>query len=210
MSRGPWERHKPAEYYSASEWDKLQWACGIPSRFWKLKPNYVIPATFQYESKKNGIERVTAAVQQEYLTERLAHPELLSNNRLVCITSYPSDEHGMAAACLMARSLIEKQWQAETTVKVRVDDIQDFEQAAKLDVPFFSVEPDMLLIHNINENTPRQRLALVRDLLLKYEGTYRGVVAACENPLKFAREVLHIEPQEFYHFEGRPKKVIER
>lgn len=209
MSRGPWERIKTDEYHKATDWDKVQWACGIPYRFWNIKPACINPSAFQYEGKKE-IERTPANIQVDYLKERQKHPELLKNNRLVCFTSHPSDEHALAAACLLARGLIAEQWEGHQSVKVRVDDIQDYEHAMRLQVPFYSVEPEMLLIHNLNENTPRARLSLVRDILLKHEGAYRGVVAACENPLKFARDILKIEPQEFYHFEGRPSKVITR
>jgi len=208
MSRGPWNRRKPREYYTASKWNRVQWACGIPQRFWGIKQDSVVPSSFQYENKDGSIQRIASSTQQEYLNARIEHPELLTENRLICITSYPSDEHGLAAACLLASKLVEKQWAANKAPKVRIDDIQDYEQARKLQVPFFSVEPDMLLIHNLNDNTSRERLSLVRDILLSFEGTYRGVVAAADNPLKFARETLRIEPHESYHFEGRPRKII--
>jgi hypothetical protein len=209
MSRGPWERRKTKQYHQGSDWDKVQWACGIPSRFWNIKPAFINPSAFQYEAKE-GRERTPANLQIEYLNERQTNPELLTANRLAVFTSHPSDEHGLAAACLLARGLAAKQWEGHEQIKVRVDDIQDYEHAMRLRVPFYSGEPDMLLLYNLNENTPRDRLSLVRDILLNHEGSYRGVVAACENPLKFAREFLHIEPQEFYHFEGRPQKVISR
>ncbi len=209
MSRGPWERRKTEEYHKGSDWDKVQWACGIPSRFWNIKPAFINPSAFQYEAKE-GRERTPANIQIEYLTERQTNPELLKAERLVVFSSSPSDEHALAAACLLGRGLAAQQWEAHEQIKVRIDDIQDYEQAKRLSLPFYSGDPDMLLLHNLNENTPRDRLSLVRDVLLRYNGSYRGVVCACENPLKFAREFLHIEPQEFYHFEGRPQKVITR
>ena len=208
--RGPWNRRKPKEYHTASEWDKVQWACGIPQRFWELKSNHISPAAFQYKNKDKSIQRISASLQQDYLEARLSHPELLLENRIVCITSHPTDEHGLAAASLLASSLIGHRWEKREIIKVRVDDIQDYEQALKLDLNFFPVEPDMLFIHNLSENSSRERLSLARDLLLKMEGTYRGVVASCENPLKFSREVLKIEPHESYHFENRPQKVMTR
>ncbi len=134
----------------------------------------------------------------------------MTENRLVCITSYPTDEHGLAAACLLASALIGKRWENNEVIKVRVDDIQDYEKALKLDLNFFSVQPDILFIHNLNENSSKERLSLARDLMLSMEGTYRGIVASCENPLKFARDILRIDPHESYHFGENLTKVIAR
>jgi hypothetical protein len=202
-------RHKPPEYYSASDFEKMQWACGIPSRYWSVSPASIRPVSIQYEHDK-GVERISAALQSEYLKERIAEPDLLRGNRFVCITSSPTDEYAMAAGCLLATTIIEAGW-PNSPVKVRMVDAQDHEAAVlRKEEEFFSVTPEFLAIYNLNENTSRERLSLVRDLLLSLEGIYRIVIAASENPLEFARGHLHMEPQEVYHFEGKSRKVISR
>ncbi len=106
MTRGPWDRIKPPEYHTASDFDKMKWACGIPSRFWSVKLNQIRPAAATYELGDH-IERISAAVQTKYLKERVTNPTLLDSNRLVCFASSPTDEHALAAACLLASAYIE-------------------------------------------------------------------------------------------------------
>lgn len=203
MNRGPWERLKPPEYHSACDYDKVQWACGIPPRHWNVQLDSLSFAAATYE---NGGEmaRIAPTTQKEYFIARVAEAKtLLKKNRFVCITSSPTDEQGLAAACLLAASYIEKEWEAEAPVRVRVDDIQDYEQALKLGKAFYTSRPEVLFIHNINENSSKERLSLVRDLMLNFEGCYRGVVAAHKSPLVFARDFLKMEPAEVYHFTGK-------
>ena len=116
----------------------------------------------------------------------------------------------MAAACVLASAYIGAAHLAEQPVKVRVDDIQDYEKCLKLDKQFFSTEPDVIILYNLNNNSSRQRLQLAGDLLREFEGVYRAVVATSDSPLAFARDELHHEPQEVYHFEGNPRKVSSR
>ena len=211
MSRNqPWRRrNKPLEYHQASDFEKLLWACGIPSRYWSVALSSLRPVAVTYESN-DGIERISASTQAEYLKERVSNPELLQSNRFVCISSCPSDEHAMAAASLLARTAIQDGWENEDVVKVRMIDIQDYESSRKDDEEFFSISPEMLLIHNLNEDSSKERVSLARDLLRSMEEIYRVVVVASDSPLKFAREFLRLEPQEVYQFEGKPRKVISR
>ncbi len=202
-------RTRPPEYYAASDIEKLQWACGIPSRYWSVGADALRPVSYQYMFRGKP-QRFSAADQEEYLKARIEEPELLRKNRFVCITSYPTDTHAMSAGCLLAYKAIQAREEAKEVVKVRVVDIQDYEQGRKDDEKFFSVQPEMIVVYNLSEDTPKERLTLVRDLLLSLEGIYRVVVASSENPLKFAREFLHIEPQEAYHFEGKARRVMRR
>jgi len=205
----PWNRQKPREYYEASDFEKVQWSCGIPSRFWNVKLSSIHPSAAKYVLDGQH-SPVKASDQLRYLTERVENPELLNSNRFACFTSYPTDEHAMAAACVMASAYIEEAYMATQPVKVRIDDIQDYEQCIGLKKEFYSVAPDVLIIYNLNDNTSRSRLQLVADILKKYEGVYRAVVASHNSPLEFSRDVLKMEPQEVYHFEGRPRKVSSR
>ncbi len=209
----PWERQRPPEYYSASDFEKLQWVAGIPERFWNTAVSSVRPKTFKYEQGKSytaddAIEQVTAATQQSYLTARLEQPSLLDSNRLVVMTSSPTDEHALAAVCLMATALIRRAAETVSVPRARVDDIQEYEKCVALNRDFYPTAPTFLAIHNLTPNTSKERLSLVRDLMRRYDGIYRVVVAAAENPFDFARKSLYMEPQEVYHFEGRPKKKM--
>jgi len=210
MSRNqPWRRrNKPLEYHQASEFEKLLWACGIPSRYWNVALSSLRPVAITYESN-GGIERISASTQAEYLKERVSNPELLQGNRFVCVSSCPSDEHAMAAASLLARAAIQDKFPGEV-VKVRMIDIQDYEASRSDDIEFFSSSPEMLLIHNLNEDSSKERISLARDLLRSMEEIYRVAVVASDSPLKFAREFLRLEPQEVYQFEGKPRKVMSR
>jgi len=89
-------------------------------------------------------------------------------------------------------------------------DIQDYEASLADDIEFFSTTPEMLLIHNLNEDSSKERIRAARDLLRSQEEIYRVAIVASDNPLKFAREFLRLEPQEVYQFEGKPRKVISR
>jgi len=209
MSRQPWKRQKPPEYHTASDFEKMQWACGIPSRFWNTKLSSIHPVIAKYDFKGKPTQ-VNAPIQIRYLKDRHDNPDLLACNRLACFTSIPTDEHAMAAACLLATSYIEQEWKAHRAVRVRVDDIQDYEKCLSIDKEFYSTEPDIVILYNFNDNSSRERLALASDLLKKFEGVYRAVVAASDSPLTFAKERLFLEPQEVYHFEGNPRKVSSR
>jgi len=211
MSRNqPWRRrNKPLEYHQASDYEKLLWACGIPSRYWNVALSSLRPVGFTYESS-NGIEHISASTQTEYLKERISNPELLQSNRFVCVASCPSDEHAMAAASLLACAAIKDGHENGDVVKVRMLDIQDYEASLADDIEFFSTTPEMLLIHNLNEDSSKERIGAARDLLRSQEEIYRIAVVASDNPLKFAREFLRLEPQEVYQFEGKPRKVISR
>jgi hypothetical protein len=214
----PWERQRPPEYYSASDFEKLQWVAGIPARFWNTAVSSIRPAAFQWATKQPGrtrggsskdeVTRVTTATQQSYLTARLEQPELLDENRLVVMTSWPTDEHALAAASLLATALIRRSVEQVTVARVRLDDIQEYEKCLSLKRDFYPTPPKFLAIHNLTPNTSRERLSLLRDLLNSNEGSYRVVVVAADNPFKFARESLYMEPDEVYHFEGRPKKKM--
>jgi hypothetical protein len=92
---------------------------------------------------------------------------------------------------------------------VRVDDIQDYEQCRRINKSFYSGEPDIAVLYNVDPNSSRERLSLIKDLLVHLEGSYRIVVAAADNPFQFARELLHMEPGEVYHFEGKPRKIVQ-
>lgn len=203
----PWERQRPPEYYSASDFEKQQWVAGIPARFWNTSMSSVRPKSFKYASV-DGMENVTAITQQNYLTARLKQPELLDSSRLVVMTSSPTDEHALAAVSLLATALIRRAAESLTIPRARVDDIQEYEKCLELNRDFYPTAPTFLAIHNLTPNSSRERLSLVRDLLNKNEGIYRVVIAAAENPFQFARECLYMEPQEVYHFEGRPKKMV--
>ena len=210
MSRNPWNRQKPPEYYAASDFERMQWACGIPSRFWNTLLSSIHPVIAKYNFK-GKVEQAKASDQLLYLTERINNPELLDTNRLACFTSFPTDEHALAAACLLATSYIAQAWNEERAVRVRVDDIQDYEKCRALGKDFYSTDPDIVILYNLNDNSSRERLSLVSDLLKNdFEGIYRAVVGASESPLKFAKEKLFLEPQEVYHFEGKPRKVSSR
>ncbi len=215
----PWERQRPPEYHSASDFEKLQWVAGIPARFWNTAVSSVRPAAFQWTTKKSPdrvrggsakdeTTRVTAALQKQYLTARLEEPDLLESNRLVVMTSSPTDEHALAAASLLATALIRRAVEQVTLARVRLDDIQEYEKCLLLKRDFYPTPPKFLAIHNLTPNTSRERLSLLRDLLSSNEGSYRVVVATADNPFKFARESLFMEPDEVYHFEGRPKKKM--
>ncbi len=209
MWRDPWERRKPPEYYRAAEFEKLQWACGIPSRHWNTKLSSIHPTAVIHDFKGN-VDRIKAIDQAQYLEERVHKPELLNCNRIACFTSIPTDEHALAAACLLASAYIEMARDAGKAVRVRIDDIQDYEKAEKFNKEFYSVAPDIVILYNLNDNSSRQRLSLACDLMKNFEGTYRAVVATSDNSLKFAREKLYLEPQEVYQFEGRPRKISSR
>ena len=202
----PWKRQKPPEYYSASDFEKQQWVAGIPSRFWNTAVSSVRPKSFKYKSSSTGMESVPAATQQSYLDARLERTDLLEANRLVVMTSSPTDEHALAAASLFATSLLRKAAEELAVPRARVDDIQEYEKCLMLGRDFYPTAPKFLAIYNLTPNTSRERLSLVRDLINNNEGIYRVVVAAAENPFQFARESLYLEPQEVYHFEGRPRK----
>lgn len=206
--RAPWERQKPQEYHKASDFEKLQWVAGIPSRLWNTASSSINCTTFKYEGKGSEIERVTAATQQKYLKARLEQPELMDSNRLVIMTGSPTDEHALAAACLLATAAIQRAHSESRISKVRVDDIQDYERCRSLGREFYSIEPEVLMLYNLCPNSSRERLSLARDLVNSHEGTYRVVVAAADNPFEFARKSLYMEPHEVYHFEGRPKKKL--
>jgi hypothetical protein len=151
---------------------------------------------------------VSAALQTKYLTARIEQPELMVANRLVVMTSSPTDEHALAAACLLATAAIRRAKEETSIARVRVDDIQDYEKSIALKREFYAIEPDLLVLYNLNPNSSRERLSLARDLLGSNEGMYRIVVAAADNPLEFAQRSIYMEPHEVYHFEGRPKKKI--
>ncbi len=210
MSREPWKRQKPPEYYRASGFEKMQWACGIPSRFWNTNPSSIHPVIAKYDFK-GDVQHVKASDQSQYLTERIKHPDLLACNRLACFTSIPTDEHALAAACLLATAYIAQAWNADQAIRVRIDDIQDYEKCLSIDKEFYSTEPDVVVLYNLNNNSSRERLALAGDLLkTTFEGVYRAVVATSDSPLGFAKEKLFLEPQEIYYFEGNPRKVSSR
>jgi len=206
---GPWERRKPPEYYAASDFEKVQWACGIPCRFWNTGPASMRHVTFKYTGHDNSMESVSASVQKKYFNARLAQPELMEMNRVICITSTPSDDYALSAACLMATAAIKLAWESEALPRVRVDDIQDYEKSIERKKEFYSAQPNMLVLYNFNPNSSRERLALAKDLLNSFEGAYRIIVAAADNPLEFARKHLYMEPHETYHFEGKPRKVLQ-
>jgi hypothetical protein len=206
----PWNRIKPPEYHAASEFERMQWACGIPQRFWNTKLSSIHPVTAKYDFK-DEVQQVKVSDQLEYLTERERNPELLDCNRFACFTSIPTDEHALAAACLLATAYISQEWKAHRAIRVRVDDIQDYEKCLSVGKDFYSTDPDVVILYNFNDNSSRERLTLASDLLKnKFEGVYRAVVAASDSPLKFAKEKLFLEPQEVYHFEGKPRKVSSR
>ncbi len=204
----PWKRQRPPEYYSASDFEKLQWVAGIPERFWNTAVSSVRPKSFKFEDNSNEMVQVSAALQKQYLTARLEQPDLLESNRLVVMTSSPTDEHALAAASLLATALIRRSVEQITIARVRLDDIQEYEKCLSLKRDFYPTSPKFLAIHNLTPNTSRERLSLLRDLLSSNEGSYRVVVAAADNPFKFARESLFMEPDEVYHFAGRPKKKM--
>jgi hypothetical protein len=205
--RAPWERPKSSEYHKASDFEKQQWVAGIPSRFWGTAASSIRPKTFKYEGK-GEMTNVPAATQQTYLTARIEQPDLMASNRLVIMTSSPTDEHALAAAALLATAAIKKAMYETKIPRVRFDDIQDYERCLSLKLDFYTVDPEILILHNLNDNSSRERLSLARDLMNSNEGVYRVIVAAADNPFQFAREVLYVEPQEVYHFAGRPKKKI--
>ncbi len=210
MSREPWQRQKPPEYYTASPFERMQWACGIPSRFWNTKSDSIHPVIAKYNFNDKPLH-IGAREQLQYLTERRDNPDLLDCNRLACFTAIPTDEHALAAACLLATAYIAQKWNANQAIRVRVDDIQDYEKCRSIDKGFYSTDPDVVILYNFNDNSSRERLTLASDLLKnKFEGVYRAVVAASDSPLKFAKEKLFLEPQEVYHFEGNPRKVSSR
>jgi hypothetical protein len=185
----------------------LQWVAGIPSRFWNTSADSIRCTAFKYERGKE-IERVPAATQQKYLKARLEQPELMNANRLVIMTASPTDEHALAAACLLATAVILRAQSESRISKVRVDDIQDYEKCLSLGREFYNSEPEVLVLYNFSPNSARTRLSLAKDLLNSHEGKYRVIVAAADNPFQFARESLYMEPHEVYHFEGRPKKKL--
>ena len=204
----PWKRQRPPEYYAASDFEKLQWVAGIPARFWNTAVSSVQPKSFKFADSSSKMVQVSAALQKQYLTARLEQPDLLEANRLVVMTSSPTDEHALAAVSLLATALIRRAMEQVTIARVRLDDIQEYEKCLSLKRDFYPTPPKFLAIHNLTPNTSRERLSLLRDLLNSNEGSYRVVVAAADNPFKFARESLFMEPDEVYHFEGRPKKKM--
>jgi hypothetical protein len=211
MSREPWKRQKPPEYWAASHFEKMQWACGIPSRFWNTKQTSIHPSVAKYQFKDDPPIHIGAREQHKYLTERYDNPELLDVNRLACFSSIPTDEHALAAACLLATQYIAQGWNAHRAIRVRVDDIADYEKSKTLGREFYSSDPDVVVLYNLNANSSRERLQLAGDLLKNdFEGIYRAVVVTGDSPLKFAKEKMFLEPQEVYHFEGKPRKVSSR
>ena len=204
----PWERQRPPEYYSASDFEKLQWVAGIPARLWNTAVSSVRPKSFKFEDSSDEMVQVSAALQKQYLAARLEQPDLLESNRLVVMTSSPTDEHALAAASLLATALLRRSVEQMTIARVRLDDIQEYEKCLSLKRDFYPTPPKFLAIHNLTPNTSRERLSLLRDLLRSNEGSYRVVVAAADSPFKFSREFLFMEPDEVYHFEGRPKKKM--
>ena len=209
MSRGVWERIKPPEYYSATDFEKAQWACGIPPRYWDsgLTSIYPAPAVYSFQGKR---ERIAPAIQSLYLKDRVENPELLNDNTFACFSSIPTDEHAMAAVCALANAYLAKAWEADQPLKVRIDDIQDYEDSLKTGKIFYPVIPDILVLHNLDDNSSKERLSLVKDVIKRFEGKYRAVVASSPSPLGFARDKLFCEPQEVYFFSGLPRKVVSR
>jgi hypothetical protein len=203
----PWERQKPSEYYTASDFEKLQWVAGLPARFWNTALSSIRPKGLKIKEDKE-IVNISAALQTQYLAARIEQPGLMNANRLVVMTSSPTDEHALAAACMLATAAIRRAFDERTVSKIRVDDIQEYEKCLSLKREFYTIAPKLLVIHNLNPNTSRERLSLVRDLLNANEGVYRVVVAAAESPFEFAQKSLYMEPNEVYHFEGRPKKRL--
>lgn len=204
----PWERQRPPEYHSASDFEKQQWVAGIPARFWNTSLSSIRPKSFKVEEGTDEMVQVTAALQTKYLTARIEDPDLMDANRLVVMSSSPTDEHALAAACILATALIRRAFENSEIARVRVDDIQDYEKCLALKKDFYPRKPNFLVLYNLNPNTSRERLSLVRDLMTDAEGAYRVIVATAEDPFAFARKSLYMEPQEAYHFEGRPKKKM--
>jgi hypothetical protein len=204
----PWERRKPPEYHKASDFEKLQWVAGIPARFWNTALSSIRPKGLKVDNGDDGMVNVSAALQTKYLTARIEQPELMVANRLVVMTSSPTDEHALAAACLLATAAIRRADEETSIARVRVDDIQDYEKSIALERDFYTIQPDLLVLYNLNPNSSRERLSLARDLLGSNEGVYRIVVATADNPMEFAQQSLYLEPHEVYRFEGRPKKKL--
>lgn len=203
----PWKRQKPTEYHKASDFERQQWVAGIPARFWNTSFTSIRPKGFKVDEGKKEMVQVTAALQTKYLTARIEDTALMDANRLVVMTSSPTDEHALAAACILATAKIRAAFPLKIA-DVRVDDIQEYEKCISLKRDFYPREPKFLALYNLNPNTSRERLSLVRDLVNNAEGAYRIVVATADDPFEFARKSLYMEPQEVYHFEGRPKKKL--
>lgn len=203
----PWERQRPPEYHSASDFERQQWVAGIPSRFWNTALTSIRPKSFKVEEGSDEMVQVSAALQTKYLTARIDDPDLMDANRVVVMTSSPTDEHALAAACILATAKIRAAFPLKIA-DVRVDDIQDYEKCIAYKRDFYPRKPKFLCLYNLNPNTSRERLSLVRDLVNNAEGAYRVVVASADDPFEFARKSLYMEPQEVYHFEGRPKKKL--
>lgn len=204
----PWNRQKPPEYHTASDFEKLQWVAGIPSRFWNTALTSIRPKGFKVDEGSKEMVQVTAALQTKYLTARIEDTALMDANRVVVMTSSPTDEHALAAACILATAKIRHAFDNMKIADVRVDDIQEYEKCISLKRDFYPRKPKFLALYNLNPNTSRERLSLVRDLVNNAEGAYRVVVATADDPFEFARKSLYMEPQEVYHFEGRPKKKM--
>ena len=160
----------PAYYHAKSVKERLYFLSGIPERFWST--TQIQLSSFSATNDDNSISKISLKFQQEYFKNLVDNPK---SKDTVCIASSPTDTHALAGASIIAKRAVDLELICEMI---------DLGNQIRLEKA-----PDVIIIHNITEDSTWDRFQLARDWLSRYDGSLTVIVAATANPISFVKKL---------------------
>lgn len=189
-------------YREAPQDDRVLRAHGLPTRYWDVTVEEGQRLAEQVRTIgiprawRNTVHQVTAVRQRKLIASLLTDRDALRRSQVIGIGSSPTDELGMAlAAAIVRRARDLKLRPLCISMRRGLEDV--------------SVEPDVVILHNMTAECHAARAHLCRDWLDRFDDTLRFVVVAGCDPYTFSHTRLFCPLDDFLYLEGELREDVQ-
>ena len=180
-------------YNNATEEEKKLYMAGLPQKYWGYVNSNILFTSF-HKRLLNQHKRLTDADQNKQWNKLLETPIA---PQIICIASAPTDHHAMATSAVLAKAqleLLSGNLMAYKAIRFVNSNLHSW--------TFDREYPDcsMVVVYNVMDDAPDERLQIVRDYLTSFGTKLRVVVVGSTtgNPIDFMWERLHLEADLYF------------
>lgn len=188
-------------FQKAKEDDKLLYISGVPQKYWNVVGHDIEFTSFSKRTL-NHHKTLTSKDQGKAWNKLMGE---LTAPRIVCIASAPSDHQAMSFAAYLAKvKLVTMEDNPMAYKAVRFVNSNVYPSTFSKEHPADTCS--VVIIHNVMEDVPDDRLQIVRDYLTNFPDSLRVLVVGSMsgNPIDFMWDRLRLDADLYF---GSTEKI---
>lgn len=181
-------------YNTASEAEKKLYMSGVPKKYWDVKGQSI---EFSHLIKRQSFRHLRiSAGEQGNAWHKLVESPIVPQS--ICIASAPTDHQAMLFASYFVKTKLDEWWRDPMSHKyARFVNSNVFPSTFIKENP---QSPKIIVVYNIMEDAPAQRLQVIRDYLTGFPDSIRIAVvgSGTGNPIDFMWDSLHLDADQYF------------